>query len=190
VPARQREFIAGRQCAAEAIARLGLSGDALPIGEDGAPVWPPGVVGSIAHTDRIFWAAAARTQNARGVGIDLEPVMSRERAARVERNIVTRAEMADLVARTRFDRATALTLAFSAKEAVYKCLYPLVRRVFDYLDARVEDIDNAAGEISVRLVTTLSAEWTRGTRIHGRFDLDHDLVWTGFVLARDTNPRD
>jgi enterobactin synthetase component D len=204
VPARQREFVAGRRCAAAAIARLGMkadakvglhgdnqdpvgpnrgSADAVGIGENGAPVWPAGVVGSIAHTDRLVCAAAASTARARGIGIDIEPVISRKRAARVEQRIATRQEITHLMARTGLDRAAALTLAFSAKEAVYKCLYPLVGRVFDYLDARVDDGDALNRDVTVRLITSLSAECPRGTRIRGRFVLEHDLVWTGFVLV-------
>jgi enterobactin synthetase component D len=185
VPTRQREFVAGRRCAAAAMARLGQTSNGLPIGTNGAPVWPGGVVGSITHTDRIVCAAAALAGDAAGLGIDIEPVLSPDRLAHVERRVATRAEIAGLAAQTRLDRVTVLTLAFSAKEAVYKCLYPQVGRVFDYLDAEVDDVDTAARSMSVRLVTGLSAEWPKGARIRGRFDIDSDLVWTGFVLPPD-----
>jgi enterobactin synthetase component D / holo-[acyl-carrier protein] synthase len=183
IPKRQLEFVAGRRCAAAALATLGLTSHPLPIGRDGAPVWPTGVVGSITHTDGFVCAAAALARDAEGLGIDAEPVLSRHRVSLVEHCIATRAELAAVTALARLDRAAALTLVFSAKEALYKCLYPLVGRVFDYLEADVEDVD-AAGHVTMRVLADLSSEWPAGSRVGGRFEIVTDRVFTAFVLVR------
>ena len=52
VPKRVAQFTAGRVCARRALAQLGNT-EPVPIlmGEDRAPQWPAGYVGSISHTD-------------------------------------------------------------------------------------------------------------------------------------------
>src|SRR5437667_3257012 len=62
VPKRRLEFAAGRQCAHEALRVLAPLDGHSPIGIalDRSPVWPPGFVGSIAHTQGFASAAVAR----------------------------------------------------------------------------------------------------------------------------------
>src|SRR3979409_1002599 len=47
---RQREFLAGRWCAEEALQCLGAGSTHVAMAKDRAPIWPDGVVGSITHT--------------------------------------------------------------------------------------------------------------------------------------------
>src|SRR5690242_8343874 len=59
-PERQLEFRAGRHCARLAMGLLGAAGPVLRA-PDRSPVWPSGIVGSIAHTrtrNRGFCGAA------------------------------------------------------------------------------------------------------------------------------------
>ena len=49
VPARRAEFAAGRRAAHRAMERLGVPAAPVAMGSDRAPVWPPGVIGSISH---------------------------------------------------------------------------------------------------------------------------------------------
>lgn len=48
-------------------------------------------------------------------------------------------------------RCILLRLTFSAKESLYKALYPLVREFFDFLAARVESISVERREFSIVL---------------------------------------
>src|SRR5260221_4179554 len=48
---RQREFLAGRWCAEEALQCLGAGSTHVAMAEDRTPIWPDGVVGSITDTD-------------------------------------------------------------------------------------------------------------------------------------------
>src|SRR5580692_9704966 len=48
-PPRMATFRAGRACARGALKELGSRNVAIPIGPSGAPIWPPGFVGSITH---------------------------------------------------------------------------------------------------------------------------------------------
>ena len=73
-PSRVAEFAAGRFCARHALARLGFSRFPLLKGLDGAPVWPPNVVGSITHSGGYCAAAAGFRSQFGGIGIDAEVI--------------------------------------------------------------------------------------------------------------------
>src|SRR5690349_8745449 len=69
---RVLEFAAGRACARAAMKELGLGDVAIPAGEDRAPVWPVGVVGSITHTDAYCLAVVADASRFASIGVDVE----------------------------------------------------------------------------------------------------------------------
>jgi len=72
-PLRRREFAAGRLCAREAVRTLGVAGDiSLPRGQFRQPIFPPGIAGSISHTDGMTCAAAAFARDYRALGIDIQ----------------------------------------------------------------------------------------------------------------------
>lgn len=121
---RQREFATGRYCAHRAMERLGAP--QVPVGRDsnGAPVWPPGVVGSISHTRGLAFAVAAPARVVRAVGIDVECIQSPASAEALTH--VLRPEEWDWLARyPRAERGLWVTVFFSARESIYKCVYGL-----------------------------------------------------------------
>jgi enterobactin synthetase component D len=184
VPKRRAQFRAGRRCARMALrALLPLQPDVeLVRGDGGAPIWPLGVTGSITHTDTVAAAVVARSADAASIGIDVEPIMSLARSRDVARVVAWPSEVA--VARLPgFDRNGALTLVFSAKESLFKCLYPLVGSRFGFHDVRVVSVDGRTGTFDVRLVKGLSAQWRAGMMVQGRFALAADDVHTGVCVA-------
>ena len=135
---RGAEHTHGRATAREALRLLGgsdLAAAALTADPDGCPVWPAGVVGSIAHSAP--WAAAAvawERHGVLGVGIDVEAVHPR-RALLAERAVMPEDAAAagpqsspDLVA----------TVFFALREAAYKCVFPSLRAPMDWSDVRFE----------------------------------------------------
>src|SRR5882672_7671521 len=64
---------AARIVARELLARLGHAGCALPRASSGAPVWPAGIIGSLAHDPRVAIAAVGRSRDVGAMGIDVEP---------------------------------------------------------------------------------------------------------------------
>ncbi|WFP76847.1 4'-phosphopantetheinyl transferase [Mesorhizobium sp. WSM4906] len=66
---------AGRRVAHELLQRLGCADLAVTRGRMGDPVWPPDIVGSIAHDDEFAVAVVARTDAVRSVGVDIEPAL-------------------------------------------------------------------------------------------------------------------
>jgi 4'-phosphopantetheinyl transferase EntD len=119
------------------LARLGFPSCALPKSPTGAPLWPAGVIGSLAHDATIAVAAVARTRDVRGVGVDIE--LAGPLSANMMGLVVTPAERQ----RIENDPVRAMHL-FVAKEAIYKALHPLDGRFLEYHDISVDLPGNRA----------------------------------------------
>ena len=180
---RRLDFLAGRHCASRALelASLARGAVSLPVGDGGSPSWPAGAVGSITHAEGFASAAVASTRDASGLGIDSEPVLASSEVPEVRPLLVEPGELEEAVGVGRSE-GEALTLLFSAKESLYKCLYPRVGRFFDQLDARVtlEPPSSFVARLKVDLAPGLEA----GTRLRGVFAVDGRRVHTGIVVER------
>jgi 4'-phosphopantetheinyl transferase EntD len=143
---RRGEFAAGRAAARAALAQIGAPAGPILACDRGGPIWPPGVVGSISHTDR--WAIAVASERLQALGVDLESDDALDRALA---EIVCRPEErrpdADL-ARRGIDAAK---LRFVAKEAFYKAVFPRARRFLDFEDVCI-CFDLAADRFDARFV--------------------------------------
>ena len=111
--------------------QLGVAPCAIPKSEDGAPVWPAGVVGSFAHDDAIAIAAVGRASIAASVGVDIEPAAMLP--SDVRDLVVTPAEQARIG-----DDPYGGRLLFAVKEAVYKAVHPLDRTFLEYPEIEVD----------------------------------------------------
>jgi 4'-phosphopantetheinyl transferase EntD len=131
---RLREYSAGRQCAREALAHLGHAPVALPVGPGRAPLWPAGITGSISHTDEIAIAVVARQAQLRSLGIDVE---SAEPLDPDLRERVCRGEELAALAAAGLEPGAGAKLVFSAKESLYKCLWPLTGVFLEFHDISI-----------------------------------------------------
>ncbi|UVE18972.1 4'-phosphopantetheinyl transferase superfamily protein [Pseudomonas sp. LS44] len=167
---RQAEFLAGRLCAREALRQLTGSASTPSCGEDRAPQWPAGISGSITHSHG--WAAAvvARDSDVRGLGLDMEKLLSSERAARLAGELLTPSELQRLQELPSEQRAELVTLTFSLKESLFKALYPLVLKRFYFEHAELLEW-SADGHARLRLLLDLSEEWRNGVELEGQFSL-------------------
>ncbi len=180
---RQIQFLAGRVCAREAIERLrpNVPVGALPQDEDGCPVWPEALVGSISHAETFATAAVARRSDARGLGVDVEPVMSREVAAEVARLVASDDEIRRVVRAANLDPLQTLTLVFSAKESLFKALYPPTRRRFDFLDCELVRLDPEARGFGIRFHAPFAAVFGKA-EVWGLYTLADGEVRTGVLV--------
>ncbi|MGH8217527.1 MAG: 4'-phosphopantetheinyl transferase family protein [Steroidobacteraceae bacterium] len=177
VPKRVNEFAAGRACARRALAELGVPDFILRVGPDREPLWPPGIAGSITHTDEYCAAAAARTTRFAAIGLDAE----RRDAVhpRLWRQIATSEEIVWLESLAP-DQAQAMgTLIFSAKEAFYKCQFALTREWLNFSDVTLT-VEADGFQILPRrrlaLEALTPAPWL------GRHLLEHSRVLAGCGL--------
>jgi 4'-phosphopantetheinyl transferase EntD len=135
VPKRVGEFAAGRLCARRALGELGIANFALKAAGDRQPIWPEGIVGCITHTEGMYAAVVAEHRLLRAIGVDTEAAASVKPA--LWPRILVAAELDWLASLERRARAAAATLIFSAKEAAYKCQYPLTGERLSFSDLEV-----------------------------------------------------
>lgn len=175
VAKRQAEFLAGRLCARAALQQLDNLDCVPAIGEDRAPVWPQHISGSITHSSGHAAAIVGHKAQWRGLGMDLENVLSLERAERLAGEILTAAELQRMAMLPREQHALLVTLTFSAKESLFKALYPIVQKRFYFEHAEVLEWSEN-GQVRLRLLTDLSEEWRRGKELVGQFAVDGEQL--------------
>jgi enterobactin synthetase component D len=175
VAKRQAEFLAGRLCARAALQQLDQLDCVPAIGEDRAPVWPAHISGSITHSTGHAAAIVGRKAQWRGLGMDLENLLTLERAERLAAEILTANELLRMATVPREQIAQLVTLTFSVKESLFKALYPIVRQRFYFEHAEVVDWSEA-GHVRLRLLTDLSAQWCHGTELEGQFAVDGEQL--------------
>lgn len=181
VDKRKWEFRAGRHCARRALAELGMSEAAILNGPDRAPVWPAGVVGSITHTgagNRAFAAAVvARANEVRALGVDAE--LAKPLGEDLLPRVLVPAEQAFVAALADRERGLVAMLHFSAKEAFYKCQYPLTQRFLGFHEVEVT-FELERNCFRARLH---DAPQNDDFAVSGRFWLGDDLIVTAVELS-------
>jgi 4'-phosphopantetheinyl transferase EntD len=120
-----------RQEARRLLEAGGIAGHSLLKTASGAPVWPDGIVGSMAHDGCFAVAAVAPALAFSALGIDLEPA---EPLPQEVADIVMTGE--DRIAGV--DPLLAGRLLFSAKEAIYKAVFPKDGQILGYEDIAVD----------------------------------------------------
>jgi 4'-phosphopantetheinyl transferase EntD len=122
---------AARRIAHGLLADIGFDDFAILRTPSGAPAWPDGITGSLAHDDEMAVAAVAPVSQIGSLGIDVEP--ARPLPDDIFALVATRADVTRAA-----DRHLAGRILFSAKEAVYKAVYPLDRQILGYEDITVD----------------------------------------------------
>lgn len=172
VPARHREFAAGRAAARQAMQAIGCAQIAVPMGEDRTPVWPDGLRGSISHCATACIAVVGPSPAT--LGIDLEPDTPLD--ADLIPHICMPLERDWLALQPPTARGALARIIFSAKEAVFKAQYPLTRTVFgfDMLHIALNVPDACFDATFAETITPFAA----GQRIRG-----HVNVSSGYILT-------
>ena len=132
---RLADFSTGRYCAIKALEQLGIQDAIIPIGEDRAPIWPEGIVGSISHCDSLAGAIVAKSSDHSSLGLDIEEI------GRVTPDlwdlVFTENEKTYLYGLSDEDTLIQSTAIFSIKEAFYKFQHPLTKTFLDFLEVEV-----------------------------------------------------
>jgi 4'-phosphopantetheinyl transferase EntD len=184
-PARQREFVAARVAARRALGRLGIEAGALVPHADRSPRWPAGVVGSITHTRELCLVAVARRGRLASVGIDVERVSAA--TSDIEELVCTPVERRWLDAQPAAQRGANVRLVFSAKEAFYKCQYPLTKTYLDFQD--VELAIGGDGMFAARIVGAAHVALNRElASVQGRWAWLGGLVIATAIALRSPLP--
>lgn len=174
VPKRQAEYLFGRIAARRALAEIGWPDAQIGTGPQREPLWPQGVLGAISHTDTYAAATAVRAGGFRGIGIDIEAALAPDAIASTEHYAMTPQELQVLRQQSALAYPLALAIAFSAKESIYKALFPTVGRYFGFEAVRIdgiEGIDAVQGRLYFTAMETLCPDWRAGHRDQAHFTL-------------------
>jgi 4'-phosphopantetheinyl transferase EntD len=183
VPKRRAEFAAGRTCARDALARLGVVPSPILPGAHREPVWPEGVVGSVTHCEGYAAAAVARGDEFATIGIDAEPDAPLPRD--VTQMVTTAEERRFLSVARSLDVPSWDRLLFSAKEAVFKAWFGLTAQLIGF-DAATLTFNPGKRGFRARLAVG-GAPLVAGqpvTTLDGRWAARNGLVVTAIALPR------
>lgn len=184
---RQAEFFHGRLAARAALRNFGASTLDVPVGGSREPVWPAEVVGSISHLDDLAGAVVGPRRRHVGLGIDLERTALGSAQSALRQIAVDGDELTCLQAGTRaLTLDERVTLAFSAKESLYKAIYSIVGRFFGFEAARVEAVDEARGVVILAIAEDLHPLFARGRHCELAYAC---LDARTFVTAFEAAPR-
>ena len=151
---RQEEFKAGRQCASQALTKLGSEENNVMPGVDGLPIWPMGFLGSISHSLGVAMAVVTTSEKYSLIGLDLEKTNRLSELA--ARRVIHPLE----ISFAKDDQVNA-SILFSLKESFYKAQFPRWHQKGNFRDLALS-IDLAKGtadikEIDARFATELES---------------------------------
>ncbi|MDE1330421.1 4'-phosphopantetheinyl transferase family protein [Vibrio aestuarianus] len=140
---RQCEFLAGRICACQSLIKLDKQINMkqswkqfFNYGE--LPLWPPGVVGSISHSEHYAIAICTRSDD-RCVGVDIESIIKLKKAQLISTYVISKKDFqyAEL-----FDEFNIfVTIVFSSKESIYKALPLHIQKLVNFHSTHIYSID-------------------------------------------------
>lgn len=173
---RQCEYLAGRYCAQQSLLKIEekdaikLANKEVGTGESREPIWPEGIIGAITHSNRFAMAILTQAQGAYlGIGLDIEEEMSESLAQELSGQILSEAENLLNKSNEIFDNKTFVTLVFSAKESIFKAIFPSVGEYFGFDACELIELNPLEQSLSFRLVSTLSPDWQAGKRLKVKY---------------------
>ena len=134
---RKEHYRSGRICAGEVLSKLGTLGQpVLRDPQTREPLWPEGISGAITHSGNWAAAAAGKTSEVSGIGIDLED-LERQVDSRISRHVCIPEEQKWLQECGEDFLEQYLKIIFSAKESIFKAFFPYSRTYLHFHDARI-----------------------------------------------------
>ena len=171
---RQIEFATGRWCAREALKKINIEDIALSPGSAGNPIWPSGICGSITHSNGAYCAAVSKKDHNTAIGIDVEN----------HQRIISPKALGYILNHDEYkwlektaQRKKIEMLIFSAKEAFFKMVYPIVKKQFYFDKVSVLPVKNT-GEFSIVLNSDLGKSFRKGSIFNGYYFLNSSWILT------------
>lgn len=177
---RQAEFLAGRFVASQAMTLAGYSVDnvpTIPIGEKREPIWPQDAIGSISHNSTRALCIFQPMMQSALMGIDIENIMTKEVARDISDQIHSSNELMILV-NAGFDSNVATTLIFSAKECLFKALFPSIKMYFGFQYAKVIQVNRASRTLGLTLDQKFANQHKLAQDYTCFFEISHNEIVT------------
>lgn len=172
---RRAEYLAGRFCAKQVLSALNIPCFDIISGPDRAPIWPENIIGSITHTQGVAMAMACQHTDVAGIGIDIEQLMSAEQELELQKQILHPDEY-PLFRQLAEQLSHPLTIIFSAKESIFKALYPSVKQFFGFEAAKLMAFDEQ--QLQFTITNTLASAVPKNTQITVFYQINASIVLT------------
>ena len=178
---RRDEFTLGRICAHRALSRFDL--ESVPIlrnSETREPCWPNSVWGSITHSAGFAAVAVGLKKEINGIGIDLESFSS-SLDIKISRHVCVESELEWLESLSTKQARRALHIIFSAKESIFKCLYPRIKTYFSFKDAEVS-VNDEENKFSFKILKSFPCKIQQDFPQNGRYsEIDKMLLTSVYI---------
>lgn len=112
--------------------------------------WPKGYLGSISHTDNLALATVARDSEVSMLGLDVENLIDESQVQTLMPMFASDAEM-DWQPTSGLTPQQFATLIFSAKESVFKAIYPYIKNYLEFSDSILRNVDVESGTLQLQL---------------------------------------
>ncbi|MDJ0994007.1 MAG: 4'-phosphopantetheinyl transferase superfamily protein [Dinoroseobacter sp.] len=180
---RKSEFLAGRIQAQRAFSLLGSTETHVEIGPHRQPIWPLGFNGSISHSDRSAVALVAALPNLL-IGVDIEKLIPQHVAESIAQQILSPRE-SRLIAASRKDYYRNLTIVYSAKETLFKALYPWCGNFLGFEDLELSGPPKDKS-VSMRINSEITIDPVQVTdfQVHWRLTGGQVTTWLIQPLSR------
>ena len=135
---RKIEYLLGRLCLKRCFEAFGETPVLVSMGDDRSPIWPEAWVGSISHSKGQVVAVLGSSATYSGLGIDLEALIENPSSALQLQICSDESELGEVRVGLGLTEQQALTLIFSAKESLYKLIFPRYKKFFGFQAARAK----------------------------------------------------
>ena len=147
--------------------------------KDRSPAWPFNIIGDISHSSELACAIIARPHlGIRGLGVDLLS-LSRKINPGVIPKILSEQER-DLWLPGKDPFPLNAKIAFSAKEAIFKCFYPLNKIYLDFMDAEILFIKDGIFKAKI-LKNPFNQNESRPLEAQGKVQIEQDHILTALL---------
>lgn len=174
VKKRKAEFLAGRVLSSFILREMGYSNFKVDLSADGIPHWPLDIKGSISHSNNSVICAVSSIVKC--IGVDIEHVQPAVPIDLME--TVLNAGEYEFMASTGLDPSHIFFFVFSAKESLFKALYPEVNYYFDFNVARIIWLDLKTKRFKIALTLDLNDIHHKNRNYVGKFSITESYVIT------------
>lgn len=184
IPKRRAEYFVGRYLAKRCLAESGVHQFVLSADSNQCPLWPENLLGSISHSNDAAICIVARKNDYAAVGVDTENWVSAAAAENFCKTLMSPTERQRL--ETTGGGLKHFTHIFSAKESIFKALYPAVGRYFNFYAVELIDMDLSQNLLCFELTENLAAVYSKGVPLRVRFSESATGVTTlCLITAKD-----
>lgn len=184
---RKAEFLIGRVCAVRALKFIHYCA-MIGRNDDRSPRWPATITGSITHCKGFGMAAVGSAETFYGIGIDSELICSQTQIETFAEQFIKPCEF-NLGLKNDFAIRNWLYAVFSAKESVFKCLYPIIKSFFGFFEVQIISVQRLSeneGIIDIKIGEFLKHKIKRSL-LQCHFKFEEEYVHTLVALHRE-NP--